>query len=458
MTSLWTVQQVLAFAPDGASASAGQGLAKPGKWLTLGRSARAMWGELQGSGKDPYRTRVDLAGPAYKCSCPSRKFPCKHGLGLMLISAQSPASVTEGAEPAWVAEWMDQRAGAAQAKVEKAKERAEKPVDVEAQQKRIGARESKISDGMGRLELHLKDLLKQGMAGAGAQDQDAWRELQARMVDAQATGLAREVGRVAQSIGIGPDWQHKTARELGRLWLLMKAYQNQAALPEGLRHEVRSLVGWTVEQAEVEAGAKAQDTWRVLGRVVEEDERLTVERVWLWGAGTGEFAYTLAFKAPGGPAKWTGLAPGTEVEAGLGMYPGLSPRRAMPPGGVAKQSGGWTGGHGGFAELLEAYAKGLAVNPFVWRWPGVVADVMIQVENKDGEMGWRLVDAKGQRLEMIDTGLGWHLLNFASGRAMTVFGELEPEGFRVLSGWNGSGFVSVWRDEVGASLVRGGGA
>nr|WP_279163542.1 SWIM zinc finger family protein [Rhodococcus erythropolis] len=27
---------------------------------------------------------VDLRGPAYKCSCPSRKFPCKHALGLLV--------------------------------------------------------------------------------------------------------------------------------------------------------------------------------------------------------------------------------------------------------------------------------------------------------------------------------------------------------------------------------------
>jgi uncharacterized Zn finger protein len=25
---------------------------------------------------------VDLSGPAFRCTCPSRKFPCKHGLAL----------------------------------------------------------------------------------------------------------------------------------------------------------------------------------------------------------------------------------------------------------------------------------------------------------------------------------------------------------------------------------------
>ncbi|WP_420894866.1 SWIM zinc finger family protein, partial [Streptomyces noursei] len=31
-----------------------------------------------------YGTVVDLDGPAFQCSCPSRKFPCKHTLGLLL--------------------------------------------------------------------------------------------------------------------------------------------------------------------------------------------------------------------------------------------------------------------------------------------------------------------------------------------------------------------------------------
>ena len=38
----------------------------------------------------PYRTVADLAGPASKCTCPSRKFPCKHALGLMLVETAAP--------------------------------------------------------------------------------------------------------------------------------------------------------------------------------------------------------------------------------------------------------------------------------------------------------------------------------------------------------------------------------
>jgi hypothetical protein len=62
----WTADQVHAMAPDPASAKAGQGLAGPRKCVTLGRDARALWGECQGSGSRPYQVIVDAAEPAFR--------------------------------------------------------------------------------------------------------------------------------------------------------------------------------------------------------------------------------------------------------------------------------------------------------------------------------------------------------------------------------------------------------
>ncbi|WP_211273319.1 SWIM zinc finger family protein, partial [Streptomyces hirsutus] len=87
----WTADQVLALAPDTASRRAGSRLGAAGPWSGAGSSGEgALWGLCKGSGSKPYRTVVDLAdvsGPAYECSCPSRKFPCKHALGLLLLWA-----------------------------------------------------------------------------------------------------------------------------------------------------------------------------------------------------------------------------------------------------------------------------------------------------------------------------------------------------------------------------------
>src|SRR5690606_13696185 len=118
---------------------AGKDLAVPRKWVTLGQDGVAAWGQCQGSGKNPYQTQVSLGETAFKCSCPSRKFPCKHGLGLLLLLSEQAALFTEKEQPSWVAEWLEGRSQRA----EKAKERkteAKPKVDPAAQEKRAQSR------------------------------------------------------------------------------------------------------------------------------------------------------------------------------------------------------------------------------------------------------------------------------------------------------------------------------
>lgn len=109
MTAPWTEEQVSALAPDASSLSAARKLA--GRWHGAGYHDTALWGLCKGSGAKPYQTIVDLAGPAYKCSCPSRKFPCKHALSLLL--SWSGGSVEEAAQIAdFATDWITGRATA----------------------------------------------------------------------------------------------------------------------------------------------------------------------------------------------------------------------------------------------------------------------------------------------------------------------------------------------------------
>src|SRR2546430_16715198 len=102
-------QRVLALAPDAASAGAARSQATPSRWSSPGASEVAVWGYCQGSAR--YQVCVELAGPAYRCTCPSRKIPCKHALALLLM--WSAGGVSEAAEPDWVAAWLAERAARA---------------------------------------------------------------------------------------------------------------------------------------------------------------------------------------------------------------------------------------------------------------------------------------------------------------------------------------------------------
>src|SRR6185436_16422140 len=136
----WSSERVAALAPDPASLSAGRALATERQWASLGRSDRAVWGLCQGSGKQPYQARVDLAEPAFKCSCPSRKFPCKHGLGLLLLLAKNAGAFALGQEPDWVADWLVSRVERATKSAARAESAGETPVDLESQAKRAAQR------------------------------------------------------------------------------------------------------------------------------------------------------------------------------------------------------------------------------------------------------------------------------------------------------------------------------
>src|SRR5215472_18662690 len=101
----WTTDQILKLSPDAASAKAAQGLLNLKNWSRLGTDGRAAWGLCQGSGSKPYQAQIDLPEPAFKCSCPSRKFPCKHGLALLLLLAEQPKEFREASPPDWVMKW-----------------------------------------------------------------------------------------------------------------------------------------------------------------------------------------------------------------------------------------------------------------------------------------------------------------------------------------------------------------
>ena len=107
----WTQAQVEAQAPDAASLATAKKLARPGPWSDLGSTDTLVWGKCQGSGAGLYQVSIDLTGPAFRCSCPSRKFPCKHGLGLMLMWVANDCALGgDVAAAAFAVEWQSSRA------------------------------------------------------------------------------------------------------------------------------------------------------------------------------------------------------------------------------------------------------------------------------------------------------------------------------------------------------------
>ena len=320
----FTETQILALAPDESSKKAGKDLANPSKWVSKGVNEIAMWGECQGSGSKPYQTQIDLTNIAFKCSCPSRKFPCKHGLGLFLLYSRQPTIFMASEMPAWVNEWISKRAQ----KEENKNEKEDKPIDEAAQAKRLENREKKVADGMDELLLWVKDIIRNGILNIPGKSPGFWEQMAKRMIDAQAPGLAGMVKALSQINFYKEAWQTVFLEQLLNIYLLISAYKNKETLSEAFIADIKGRIGFTQNQDTLKEQTGVTDTWLVLAKQVSDEDNLTVEKYWLYGTATGKPALILQFIIRGQGGQLS-LTPGMYIEAELVYYPAVVPLRAL---------------------------------------------------------------------------------------------------------------------------------
>lgn len=447
MADVWTKDRVLSLAPDAASAKAGQGQASPAKWPSLGQQESVLWGEVQGSGKHPYQVCIDLGGPAFKCSCPSRKFPCKHAIGLMILLAEQPDRLPLAEAPQWVADWIASRQQRVEKRESKRADEASKPVDAAAQVRRAKQRESKVSSGVEELQRFLGDVARQGLAAAQSQPSRHWESVAARMVDAQAPGLARMVRELGDVVNSGPGWQSRSLRRLGRLHLALSGYGRLDALPVESQLDLRTEIGWTQSREEVLAQEGEVGTWLVVGQRVEEEDRLTVQRTWLLRQQDGRFALILHFAAGNQPMD-TSLLIGTQFNGELVYYPGATPLRAIvksQPSQLAPLDG--CPGSPTIDSALDSYALALAANPWLAHWPMALAGISLLQPRSDAsaDLVWSIKDTQGASLPLkMRANDGWILAAVSGGEPVSLIGEWDGEQLAPL-GVAANGVYCAWR-------------
>lgn len=420
----WTEDHLRSAVTDVATLKRGLDLATPSKWGNTGTSARAVWGECQGSGSKPYQVIIDVAGPAFKCSCPSRTFPCKHGAGLMVMAVRNAHLFKEDAEPAWVDVWLSKREAKETAKVETASVKA--PSDPEAQAKREAQRQKRMADGLAESERWLLDVARTGIATLQAQPLTVWENQAARLVDAQLPGLAN---RLRDLQFMRSDRADELLDGLGELYLLVRAAQRSDALPVELRAEIQQQLGVNLKKEHVLAESPAvNDQWWVLGQVITEEERLTQRRTWFFGIRTRRYALLLdhAFGSQGFPSVFIG---NSVYEGALHFYPGTYPLRVIaeelhlrpevPTPERPSRSP---------LAALDELAHAIAANPWSHQFP-LWLEHAVPEQHKDC---WYLRHAHGLVPMRCSDTEGWALVAQSGGAPMNVFGE-----------WNGRALKPV---------------
>ncbi|MCW3466560.1 SWIM zinc finger family protein [Chitinophaga nivalis] len=422
-------EQVLAMAPDDSSRKSGKDLANPAKWVSKGTSENAMWGECQGSGSKPYQTQIDTGNLAFRCSCPSRKFPCKHGLGLLLLHIRQPQLFAEATPPEWVSEWLAKRTEKEEKKAIQATQPA-RPVDEAAQAKRQLAREQKVQDGIEDLLLWIKDIVRNGIVGIPEKNAAFWENMSRRMVDAQAPGLAGMLRELSQLNFYQEGWQHLFLDQLLRLYLVIQGYRHTHGLPEGLQQDIRNQIGFNRSQEELKAQPGITDTWQILGKQTTEDERLITERYWLYGIHTGRPALILHFYMRNQVVVPPSLSAGTAIDAELVYYPGAVPLRALLKTQTATTSNHTFHGFENWQEVVAAQTATSAALPWYNEQVYTIAS-LTPVLHQDQ---WWLQDSHQQRMPIRKTFPHlWKLLSLSGGAPlhMAVTGretQYEPIG------------------------------
>jgi hypothetical protein len=493
------VEQVRALAPDAAGLQAGMKLATPAPWTDAGSDERGVWGSCRGSAKLPYQVACDLSGPAYRCSCPSRKFPCKHALGLLLLWAAESPVVAPGAPPPDVAAWLASRVGrseegsiAAATAGKQAPETGaigdsgtcEEPADgeqggtgdqtdtrrrrsgaatgaagstdeagagdgtagdtagarEEAARGRVAQRTRRIMDGMSELDLWLRDLVRRGFGQAQSQPYSFWDAMGARLVDAQAPATAAKVRRLAGIVHTGDGWPARLLAEVARLHLLASGWSHYPDLPEPVQADLRTAAGWPWPSEQVLAGPRERDRWYVLGRRVTEEEQVQAQRTWLWGVESGRPAVIVDFARPGAAFAWE-LWPGQELDADLVRFPGSAPLRVL----IADRHGDPEPGRPppawpSLTSVASARGRALGSDPWIERWPVSVTDVT--PVRRTGQ--WEVIDGEGGRLALsVTEEAGWRLLAASTGRPMHLVGEWEGDTVVPLGGWADGRMVTL---------------
>jgi len=164
-----TEAYVDSLAPNAGAIKNGRDLVKKNSFPQLNETedGSLLFGECKGSGKEPYRCSVDFANeanPVFRCTCPSRQFPCKHTLGLLYARALGK-SFARADVPPDIAEKRDK----AEKREEKKKEAAAADNGDAAKAKRKTNKYALVKkiavqlDGLGILEKLVLQLTQSGL-------------------------------------------------------------------------------------------------------------------------------------------------------------------------------------------------------------------------------------------------------------------------------------------------------
>ena len=176
-----TLEWVRSMAANPSAFSNAQRISRIGGFQTHFRSEddTLLFGTCKGSGRSAYQTSVDFSGdtPVFRCSCPSRQIPCKHGIAILLDYLEGKPF-----EPAEIPEDVQRK----REKLEKRAEKAAQPEPAKRKPSGASAAAKKLKrqlEGLELAEQFVRDLLERGISSIHAVTAKQYLSLAKQMGD-----------------------------------------------------------------------------------------------------------------------------------------------------------------------------------------------------------------------------------------------------------------------------------
>lgn len=210
-----TEQQIIALAPNANAVKNARKISEEGGFVSLMYSPDDTFymGECRGSGKSNYVVSADFkeeGQPVFRCSCPSRQFPCKHSLAL-LFEMMKGKTFIQGEIPPDI---LEKRAKREAREVRKAAGKAG-GTDAAAGSDTPGKSRGKISkstsaarrkkiikqlDGLDMLKRMMDELMAAGLGAMGGVSLKNYRELAKQLGDYYLPGPLLQLNRLILEI------------------------------------------------------------------------------------------------------------------------------------------------------------------------------------------------------------------------------------------------------------------
>lgn len=379
-----TLQIIEDLAPDQSSLAAAKKLLASSNWPLRGQdsSVQSIWGQCKGSGANPYLTMADIENHGYKCTCPSRKFPCKHVLALMWMFTNDASAFAPTSPPEWVSDWLSRRRRPTNANTTRDEETASKPnkdiqqvvetsetvegselnkKQLSADIKQARAEQSAqatqllVLEGLAELELWIQDQLRTGILGLCKELRERTRRIAARLVDAKAVTLAARVDELSSIVApfVLEQQSQIILQELGCWLLLSRAYklnpndpdarravigaESKVQLEALLHHDPDEISNQSESTAEMSLKpCRLTGRWLCIGeQIAQQRNGLVSHASFLWpldvnNAGLLHNPAMLLDHYPASAGKRvSSLRAGVVIEGELMFYPSPYPHRAL---------------------------------------------------------------------------------------------------------------------------------